>query len=91
MCQVSDNIDKVLRPDYTKSWSTVFREIVIHFLGTSTKVATWDLQKQAVITGHGFSFGSVIEVSQNFFTISRAQLSGLGPDKFRIQWRSKTE
>lgn len=53
----SDNmISPELRPDYTKGWSTLFRQVIEHVLGPSSLLRTFENTEQAII----FETGSVL-------------------------------
>ena len=56
----SDNeVSPQLRPDYTKSWSTLFQQVIEHVLGSSPLVKTDDDTEQAVIFESGSVLGTV--------------------------------
>jgi hypothetical protein len=56
----SDNdVSPQLRPDYTKSWSTLFQQVITHVLGSSPTVKTDDDTEQAVIFESGSVLGTV--------------------------------
>lgn len=55
----SDNdVSPQLRPDYTKSWSTLFQQVIKHVLGSSPLVKTDDTE-QAIIFESGSVLGTV--------------------------------
>jgi hypothetical protein len=79
MCSTSDHINDFPDPDYTKTWSVIFKEAILHVLGVSTKVTTWDHREQAVLTGRGYPLGivrkEVSEFSEEWF-ITCSHFSG---------------
>jgi hypothetical protein len=56
----SDNdVSPQLRPDYTKSWSNLFRQVITHVLGSSPLVKTDEDTEQAIIFESGSVLGRV--------------------------------
>jgi hypothetical protein len=57
----SDNhISPGMRPDYQRSWSSLFKDVVAHVLGPTANVATWDHREKAAITCMGCPLGTVL-------------------------------
>ncbi|KAH6639674.1 heterokaryon incompatibility protein-domain-containing protein [Boeremia exigua] len=56
----SDNdVSPDLRPDYTKGWMTLFRQIIAHVLGPGAVACTWDDKEHAVISEIGSVMGTI--------------------------------
>lgn len=56
----SDNdLTPDLRPDYTKSWSDLFRQVIKHILGSSAIISVVDGKSQAVISDFGYTIAYV--------------------------------
>lgn len=58
-----------LRPDYTKSWATLFRQVITHILGASPVASTWDNKEHAVIIEMGSVLGTVSKGLSNTMTV----------------------
>jgi hypothetical protein len=62
-------IPPAIRVDYTKCWSTLFREVVAHILGPLMEITTWDDREEAIITGSGCLLG-LLKVEPDQCTLS---------------------
>jgi hypothetical protein len=61
-CRILEGTNEPPEPDYTKTWSAVFRETIAHVFGRSATVETWNDCKQAIFTCQGYPLGRVEEV-----------------------------
>jgi hypothetical protein len=79
VCLNSDRLGAPPQPDYEKSWSTVFGEVITYLLGPSVKVRTWDDREQATMKGFGCPLGKVKDLGNGkskLTTIDCGHLSG---------------
>lgn len=84
----NDLADSNIRADYTKTWSTLFRETIRHVVGPLPTIHTWDHHEQAVIIGRGCPIGVIkLEKDQEFMTIHSPVFHGIRGQAHR--WTSR--
>ena len=72
----SDNaLTPDLRPDYTKSWSTLFKQVASHVLGSTAVISVVERKSQAVVSESGCALGIVAKCKGGSLTVSH-QSSG---------------
>lgn len=77
----SDNdLSPNLRPDYTRAWSDLFRQVVVHVLGPSTIVSIIEDKEQAVISEFGCALGMITHSNEKEITVKSPPL-GCAPGK----------
>jgi hypothetical protein len=77
-----------LQVDYARSWSALFREVILYIFGPSTTITTWDLHDQAIITGPGYPLGT-IKVNSELNTARVWPPDFLGIDGQRASWKAE--
>lgn len=83
----SDNdVSPQLRPDYTKSWSTLFQQVIEHVLGSSPLVKTDNDTEQAVIFESGSVLGTVSLGFQDQLFVKSPVFGGLFDHMYH--WRA---
>ena len=82
----SDNdISPQLRPDYTKSWSTLFQQVIKHILGSSPLVETDDTE-QAIIFESGSVLGTISFGWHDHLIVQSPTFGGLYDNKYH--WKA---
>jgi hypothetical protein len=69
ICGAADHITDPPLPDYTRSWSSVFQDVISYLLGPQVKATTWDNLETAMISGPGFTLGQVTSVQASAASI----------------------
>ena len=66
LLNMSNNADEdhCIKPDYTKSWSEVFRELLTQKLWPETPVCTWDHRLLAVLCPSLYVLGSIKNIER---------------------------
>jgi hypothetical protein len=62
-----------LRPDYTKSWSTLFKQVASHILGSSATISVVEGKSQAVVSEFGSALGLIADCKQGRMTVESPQ------------------
>jgi hypothetical protein len=77
-----------LQVDYARSWSALFREVILYIFGPLTTITTWDLHEQAIITGPGYPLGT-IKVNRELNTARVWPPDFLGIGGQRASWKAE--
>jgi hypothetical protein len=73
----SDNaLTPDLRPDYTKSWSTLFRQVASHILGSTAIISVVEGKSQAVISDFGCALAYVTACSSEEIVVESPGFGG---------------
>lgn len=86
----SDNdISPDLHPDYTKNWSTLFHQVIVHVLGSSPTINTWNDKEQAVVSDLGCILGTITMGISNTISVIAPIFSGIGGAGYlwRASWQ----
>jgi hypothetical protein len=86
----SDNdLSPDLRPDYTKTWSTLFRQVIVHVIGASPTIRTWDNMEKALISSLGCVLGTISVGIANTISVISPLFGGVGGAGYlwRASWQ----
>lgn len=91
MCESNGTSINNLQPDYSKTWATVFEELIHCLLGDNHLVLTQEENEQAVVTGQGCPLARVVVITPEEVRVKSSHFSGpRGGNTWEASWTART-